>query len=147
MTTKTQHNAQMPGCRIRLHVWMALLALFQLGALLNALQVQPSLPTALPIALEAGGAALWTGIFLLSTFLLLRGAASARRFASGTIIAFVCYNLLRWIAFTKADYDRERLPILLIASFIVILSAALIGLRRGQPLGTEKRADDPEPTN
>jgi hypothetical protein len=54
---------------------------------------------------------------------------------------------LRWIAFTKADYDRERLPTLLIASFIVILSAALIGLRRGQPLGTEKRADDPEPTN
>jgi hypothetical protein len=147
MTTETQHEAHLPGCRIRLYVWMALLALFQLGALLNALQVPPSLPTALPLPLEVAGAALWTVIFLLAAFLLLRGAASARRFAFGTIIAFVCYNLLRWIAFTKADYNRERLPILLIASFIVILSAALIGFRRGQPLGTEKRADDPEPTN
>lgn len=144
----TKRDIQLLGCFLRLHALTALLALVEAGAVLNVLQVPQPLQTqiALPLPLEIIGAAFWSGLFLLATIVLLYYGRAARRFAVTALIAFVCYNLIRWIAFTKADYDRERLPALIIASMIVIfiLVASWIGLRRGA--STEK-VNDPEPEN
>ena len=98
------------GCLTRLPWLTALLALIQAGAALRALQTPPELAAqvSMPLPLEFVGGALWGSIFALVTIALLRRAPRAFLWAGWSLLIFIGYNMVRWLLFTQADYDRQR---------------------------------------
>ncbi len=139
----------LPGCRIRLPFWTALLTLLQVGAAVYALQIPPELSAevGLPAAFQFVIGALWAFLFAVITVLLIQGRRHARRYAVWAVLVFASYTVARWIFFTRADYDRQRLPVLIFGTFcvLIILVASYYDLKREQPQDTEKTADDSEP--
>ncbi|MFO7321233.1 MAG: hypothetical protein DIU68_005860 [Chloroflexota bacterium] len=144
----TKRDLILPGCRIRLHFWTGLLAVIQLGGVIYALQTPPevaavaSQPQALPVV----GGVLWAFLFLVVTYYLIWGRRYAKRIAVAVIVIFASYNIARWVLFTQAEYDRQRLPVLIFSTFcvVVILVATYYDLKAGRPQGTEKSANDIE---
>jgi hypothetical protein len=149
MTQDTQHTTLLPGCLIRPSIAMGLLTLVEAGTAIRALQVPDDVAARvhllLPLEFVAG--LVWTVVFALATIVLVQQRPRARSFTAWSLVLFACYNMLRWLAFVQADYDRQRLPVLLLAVFTFVLSLVAYGRRhrRAQPLKTEKTFDDPQP--
>lgn len=104
----------------------ALLAVFQFGAALRALDVPPELraQVSLPTALEFVGGGLWALLFAAITVNLIRGRALQP--AVLIVSGFVIYSLARLIVFARADYDLNRLPFLAAITVCLLLAAALL---------------------
>ncbi len=68
----------------------------------------------LPPALDFVGGALWAAIFVFVALRLWRRAGRARRSFAWASIGWIGYSLARLSIFARADYDRERLPFLLL---------------------------------
>jgi hypothetical protein len=104
----------------------ALLAVFQFGAALRALNVPPELraQVSLPTALEFVVGGLWALLFAAITVNLIRGRAL--RPAVLIVSGFVIYSLARLIVFARADYDLNRLPFLAAITVCLLLAAALL---------------------
>lgn len=104
----------------------ALLAVFQFGVALRALNVPPELraQVSLPTALEFVGAGLWALLFAAITVNLIRGRALQP--AVLIVSGFVIYSLARLIVFARADYDLNRLPFLVAITVCLLLAAALL---------------------
>lgn len=106
----------------------AILALFQITNALAVLQLPGvvasavSIPGVLQVVLSAG----WALLFLIAAVSLVTRKHAGPRLAGGLFLAFVMYSLLRLVIFARADYDRERLPSLLIVT--VLLLALPVGL-------------------
>jgi hypothetical protein len=100
----------------------ASLALFQLGAAARALQVPNALAAqiALPLPLQFIMGVLWALVFAWLTPNLIRLQLNARRHTVWAIIGFAVYTIARLILFTVADYDRQRLLFLLIATVLIL---------------------------
>lgn len=146
MTEDTQQELVLPGCRIRLPFWTGLLALAQLVGAFYALRLPPELADVVsqPVALMLVGGFLWAFLFLVVTVNLLQGRRYSKRIAVACIVIFTCYTVARWIIFTRADYDRARLPVLIFGTFCVvtILVASYYDLKAGRPQRMEKSSDD-----
>lgn len=142
-----------PGCRARLvTLGLAVLALVQAGLALRALRVPPELAAqvSLSLPLEFVGGLLWAGVFVLLVVGRWLRQVRARRLTAPVLVVFALYNGGRWLIFTEADYDRGRLPFLLLATFLFILFLVVFSARpwrRRQPQETEITSDDPEPQN
>lgn len=104
----------------------ALLAVFQFGAALRALNVPPELraQVSLPTVLEFVGGGLWALLFAAITVNLIRGRALQP--AVLIVSGFVIYSLARLIVFARADYDLNRLPFLAAITVCLLLAAALL---------------------
>ncbi len=103
---------------------MILLALVQVGAAVRALTLPPDLATQISLlpALEFLVAGMWAGVFAFQAWLLMR-SADKRRARRRTVVmlgAFVVYTVARLAVFAQADYDRNRLPFLLLLTVIVL---------------------------
>lgn len=137
---------QYPGCLTRLKWLTALLALIQAGAAWRALNVPQELAAqiSLPLPLEFVGGALWALLFALVTFALFRQLPRAFLWAGWSLIVFIGYNMARWILFTQADYDRQRLQFLLLTStlMLVVCGAFIVKFTRTKSLPTEKFHDN-----
>lgn len=116
----------------RLILITACLTLFQLGAVLRALQVPANLTAqiSLPLPLEIVASGFWALVFALLTLNLIRLKAYAQRSTPWAIIGFIAYSAIRLLIFAQADYDRQRLPFLFISSAIILLIPVAYLLRR-----------------
>lgn len=116
--------------------WLALLlaglAVFQAGAAWSS----ATLPTAaaaahsLPPALSFIAGGVWALIFALGAVNLVRHGRGALTRALLTLWVFIIYSGARLLFFARADYDRERLPFLLIALALLSIIPAAHLLRR-----------------
>jgi hypothetical protein len=116
----------------------AALALFQAGAALRTLRLPPELAAgvSVPGTLALAGAGAWALIFALLTVTLWRLRPRAVRQTAWALIAFAAYSAARLAVYAQADYDRQRLPVALLALAVCAAVPALYLLRRpsNQPI-------------
>jgi len=100
----------------------ALLAFFQVGAVIHALQLPPDLVLQLPFnpALNVVAGVLWSLVALFITLRLIQQQPGAGQGAAWLWAAFGVYTVVRLVLFTRADYDLGRLPFLLVVSALLI---------------------------
>lgn len=107
---------------------VGLLLLMQLGAVLRALQLPADLNSQLsftrPMLIIT--AILWSGMFGWAFYQCVRGKSYAVNRALWIICGFMLYSAGRLVIFTQADYDRQRLPFLVV--MILILGMIFAGL-------------------
>ena len=116
----------MPDARRR-HALLALLMLLvQFGALHNLTTIPPEIAVQLSLILplELALALAWALIFAWLAVNLWRGAQTRRLWQA--LALYVVVSVLRLLLFARADYDRGRLPFLL----LTLLLAAFLLLRR-----------------
>ena len=88
--------------------------------------------TSLPITLRLVTGVTWVGLFGWSMLTIVRGQTDATRRTRYLIVGFVLYTIIRLIVFTRAEYDRQRLPfVLAVLAFLMItfVVVRLIGLK------------------
>jgi hypothetical protein len=119
------------GCSCGLIVLTGLLALYQVGAALQAMRLTDEMVSVVSLSppLEFVAGILWALIFIAAFFGLLQGRQRAVRFAGLSIIGFATYSALRLLLFARADYDRQRLPILLVTTALMLIIPAAYLLR------------------
>lgn len=100
-----------------------LLVLFQTGAVWRALTVPADLAAlvSLPRAFEVAAGTTWALAFALVAWTLLRRHPRGCVFLAWAIIGFTLYSLGRLAVFARADYDRQRLPFLVVATIVVMM--------------------------
>ncbi len=112
---------------------------FQVLQLPESIGVHTSIPPIVQAVLHMG----WAIVFTLNAVLLLRRQRNAMRFNQGAWVLFICYGLARLLLFAQADYDRQRLPFLLILTVPLLLGPVIkaatllwrhIKEKRGYPL-------------
>ena len=109
------------------HALLALLMLLvQLGALQHLTTIPPEVAAQLSLSLplELVLTLAWALIFAWLTVNLWRGVPTRRLWQA--LLLYAATSVLRLLLFTRADYDRGRLPILLFA----LLLAAIFLIRR-----------------
>lgn len=99
------------------------LAVFQAGAALNAVQVPAEVAgtVSLPPLLALVLAILWAGAFAWMTVRLWQRKPQVGRRAVWLVAGFIFYSIGRLALFARADYDRQRLPFLLMATFFIFI--------------------------
>lgn len=104
-------------------VVVLLLAAFQAGAAWRALTVPTELAAQVSLALplEFVTSAAWAVAAALVAVALLRRHPRAGVFAAWLVIGFMSYSLGRLAVFARADYDRQRLPFLVVATIVVVM--------------------------
>jgi len=119
----------------------ALLALFQMGAVIYALQLPPDLALQLPFspalnmvapALNMVAGVIWSLIALFITLRLIQQQPGAGQGAAWLWAAFGVYTVVRLVLFTRADYDLGRLPFLLVVSALLICIPVVSIARSGR---------------
>jgi hypothetical protein len=131
----TDHTKPPARKRARgLLILTALLALFQFGAAVRALQVPGDLAARVnvPLPLEFIVSMLW-GLAAMGVFVMLwQRRGKARLYAAWLAVGFSIYSLLRLLLFSQADYDRGRFPFLLVVIAILLFTpvAYLVRYRR-----------------
>ena len=100
-----------------------LLALFQFGAAIRALQIPDALAAqiSLPVPLEFIASLLWALLALVVLVTLWRRERRARLYAAWLAVGFSIYSLLRLLLFSQADYDRGRFPFLLVVIVVLLI--------------------------
>lgn len=133
MEDQTPSPPQHSGCsRYVLPLLTFALALFQAGAAYRAITTPPQLAAvvALPLTLEVVLSGLWTLLFSYTTFTLIRQKSRAVYRAIMLMSVFIIYSVARLILFVRADYDRQRLPFLLILVILTLIFPAIYLIRR-----------------
>ena len=117
--------------RWRLIVLTAALALFQAVAAARTFTVPPQLTAqlSLPLPLEFVAGLWWALLFTFITVNLVQTRSQAVRWTGWALAGFIVYSFVRLLLFTQADYDRERLPFLLVLTLLSVIVVALL-LRR-----------------
>jgi hypothetical protein len=137
--------AQSTGCSRWLAALTGILALIQVGAALQALQIRPELAAqvSLSIPLEIAASAIGALLSAAVTVALLRCQPRALHYAAWLLIGFTGYRLGRLALFAQADYDQQRLPFLAIGSLLLLLIPTAYTLRppRASTQPTENRRD------
>ena len=117
--------------------WLLILALIvcallQLGALMAALTLSPELQAQISLipALEPVAGVVWIGVFAYALARVWR----TKRPRAGliTLAAFIAYSVLRLAVFARADYDRGRLPFLIVGG-AVLIGVLLLAARPTRP--------------
>ena len=113
--------AIMINTRRWLTVILGLLVLVQVGNIVYLLQLSPGLAQTLslssPMAILLAG--LWTGLFVWGVMGLIRTNALNR--ALMIVIGFIVHSVARLAIFADADYDRERVPFLVVGSALIVI--------------------------
>ena len=133
MEDQTPLPPQRSGCtRYLLPLLTYALALFQMGAAYRAVTTPPQLAAvvALPLIVEFVLSGLWVLLFIYTTFALIRQKSSAVYRAILLMSVFIIYSVARLILCARADYDRQRLPFLLILVILTLIFPAVYLIRR-----------------
>ena len=109
-----------------------LLALYQVGAALWILGQPPAVIASLnwPPLLGVLLAGVWALIFTTLTYNLLRSRPGAGPYVMLALVGFLVYHAARLLLLAEADYDRQRLPFLLIGISALIVLPLAYWLRR-----------------
>ncbi|MBI5670065.1 MAG: hypothetical protein HZC41_18880 [Chloroflexi bacterium] len=123
-----------------------LLAVFQAGAAWRALTVPADLATqiSLPLSLEVLASATWAVAAALVALGLLHRHPRAGAYTAWLVIGFTGYSLARLAVFVRADYDRQRLPFLVVATIVVVMVpvAYLIRFRLTEKVTHGRKPED-----
>ncbi len=113
----------------------AALAIFQFGAAYRALALPADVSLLPPLELIA--ALVW-GIGFTA---LIWQTAHGRwwRINRLALAAFIVYSVVRLTIFSRADYDRNRLPFLWVVMGIVLIAAVVYWMRLRRMQSTEKK--------
>lgn len=113
-----------PRCQRWLIALALLLAFVTLGTVWQVINVpvEPDMKVSIPRPLDAAAGAGWAVIFVLAAWTLLRRHPRGAVFLAWAIIGFLIYSLGRLAVFARADYDRQRLPFLVLATIIVMMA-------------------------
>jgi hypothetical protein len=145
MAQNISHPAQSAGCSHWLAALTGLLALVQVGAALHALQIRPELAAqvSLSMPLEIAASLIWALLSAVVTFALLRRQPRAIHYTAWLLIGFTVYSLGRLALLAQADYDRQRLPFLAVASLVLLLipTAYVVRPPRAATQPTENHGD------
>jgi hypothetical protein len=117
-----------PGCAYRLlTLLVAALAVVGAGIAVRAITLPPELTgqVSLSLPLEVAAGVLWTALFALVCWRLLRRKPHAVDHALLLVLAFATYSFVRLLLFARADYDAGRLPFLLV-TLELLLAAGII---------------------
>lgn len=124
-------------------LWLFLLVIVLIvvnaGNVLRVLQASAAASGGLPGWIQGLIGTGWTLGFTWAAIALLRRRPRAAELALWLWIGYVSYSCLRLLIFAEADYDRGRLPFLLVlVGFILIASfGALVWMRRAHPRDAE----------
>jgi hypothetical protein len=120
------------GCSRFLPLLTLGLALFQLGVIVRNATIPPELAAvvALPLGLEFILAIIWMLLFTDVTFALMRKNPPPVYRAILLICVFIIYSVARLVLFVRADYDRQRLPFVLIVVILTLIFPAIYLVRR-----------------
>jgi hypothetical protein len=142
-----RHSAQ--GCAFQLARLGLILALVEVGALIAASRMPSDVSAAVGAlrTLDLIGGIVWAALFLILAVPVLRRQRSAVRAAVWSLVAFLAYNAVRWYAFVRADYDRQRLPLLIAGTLIaaIVPLVLLLGPGRAELRKREMMFDDRQP--
>ncbi|MDX1993651.1 MAG: hypothetical protein SF029_14780 [bacterium] len=146
-------NSQKPSLARRvLLVTLVLLTLFNLGEVLAALQSPANVELRFPPLVRAALGALWAYLFGLSVVLIWRQRRAglfALRVAAASLVSYGVFSIGRALVFTEADYNRQRVPFLvvMIVFFLSVPLFAIVRLCRTQAVPTETVTDGNQPQN
>ncbi|MBL8160766.1 MAG: hypothetical protein JNJ61_02195 [Anaerolineae bacterium] len=120
---------------LRLARWLLLtllfVAIFQANAAWRALNIPDDLTSLVSLSrpLEFSAAGIWALFALLAAGFIWRRRAGALRFGTSILAGFSIYSVLRLFLYVSADYDRGRLPFLLVLVCIPLIALAAARLR------------------
>lgn len=113
---------------------MGLLLLMQVGAVIRALQLPTDLKSQLSLTQPTliATALLWSVVFGWAFLQCMGGKKRALNRALWVICGFMFYSTGRLVIFARADYDRQRLPFLVVSTLLLGIIFAGLGwlLRR-----------------
>lgn len=106
--------------------------LFQLGAIIHALQIPADLAAqiGLPLPFEIIAGGFWALLFALFTLKLIRLESHAQHNTILATAGYMIYGSVRLLLFAQANYDRQRLPFLFITTTLILLIVMVYLLRR-----------------
>lgn len=134
---KTQHTShvapQRAGCWLPI---VAFLGLYQIIFSLRVLQQHGTLgiTSSVPPALEAGISLIWGVVFVILVLGLLQRRLWAGRWVSWLIVGFISYKVAYIVLFAQADYDRGRVPFLLVTTSLILIIPLVIAIRDARQL-------------
>jgi hypothetical protein len=107
------------------------LMLIQVGGMVRWLWLSSDVARALslPSSVDAVGQLVWSLLLAWAVWSLIRGAPLAANRSIWLLIVFIIYSVLRLLAFSQADYDRQRYPLLLALALIPFVSTILLCFR------------------
>jgi hypothetical protein len=107
-------------------------ALVQAGAAYRAVTTPAEVVAvvALPLGLEFVLSGIWALLFGYATFVLIRQTVRAAYRAIVLICVFILYSVARLVLFVRADYDRQRLPFLLILAILTLIFLVVVYVRQ-----------------
>jgi hypothetical protein len=131
------------GCAHWLALLTGLLAAVELGAAVRAVQLPGDLAARihLPMPLEFVASVAWAALSALTSIRLLKRQPNATHHAAWLFAGFILYSAARLLLFTQADYDRQRLPFLLVILLILIIPAAYAAARPTEAVDGRKPQD------
>ena len=110
-------------------VLTAFLALTQAGSAVRAMQMPTDLAAqvSVPRALDFAAGVMWAVLAALVVVLLVQRRSAAQLSAAWLWAGHLAYAALRWLLFVRADYDTNRLPLLMVVALLLfIISVAYI---------------------
>lgn len=119
---------------------MVLLMIYNIGAVVSAWQLR-DIVSSNAVWLHIVGSVFWIGVFIWVTSSLWRGERSKHR-ALMLIIAFALYNIVRLGVFTQAEYDRQRLPFVLVMTILIVIGLLMLRLILAEDKVTKDRDYD-----
>jgi len=120
---------------------------FQILSAIRVLQIPDELAAQVSLALplEFGMNALWGVTFALASVLLVQNRRYALRYTLWLIVGFVLYSTARLLIFTRAEYDRQRLPFLLTVTLVIVLISIIFLARSRGAQARETTQDGSRP--
>lgn len=121
-------GTQRAGCWLPI---AAFLGLYQIIFALRVLQQNGTLSITgrVPPAIEASISLIWGVVFAILVLGLLQRRLWARRWVSWLIVGFISYKAIYIVLFAQADYDRGRVPFLLVMTGIILIIPLIIAIR------------------
>lgn len=138
------------GCSLRQrHVaWRIILGLtvfgllYNVGSIIHLLNLSPQAAAALSFSrnLQIVIGVTWGAVFTYCTIMLVSGRLAAEDRVIWALYGFIVYSAARLLLFSQADYDRARLPFVLVgaAGLLAVLTVVWWGLRSSRRYAEDK---------
>ena len=129
MTDNVTNPSAPSGCVRWLAVLTSLLTLIQAGTAWRTLQTPPELAAvvSIPMPFELVASGIWGLLAAFVTVTLVRRSPRALSYAARLLLGYGVYSLARLALFVRADYDQQRLPLLIaLTAFILLIPTAFV---------------------
>ncbi len=136
-------QTRLPGSRPRRWVLLllALLVFAQINGVIRVMQ-WPDAPGMWSPAIQVSAHVIWGIVAFWGLLRLLRRRLRALENGLLILLSFVVYIALRITLFAQADYDRERLPFLLVGMGVVSIGIIVVIVQTRRDAASKPQAGD-----